>query len=73
MSEKLKPCPFCGSSEMTVYNPSTSFGLFQIICSGCGAMVSFKERRRIKTAAEAWNRRDGESKNYDLEVQDEVD
>ena len=61
MSEKLKPCPFCGGGDINAYKPATSFGFSTMICTGCGAMVSFKGKRQLKDAAGVWNRRGSET------------
>ena len=62
MSEKLKPCPFCGG-EADIRKPATSFGLTRIKCNGCGAFAAFQGRRTRGIPAEYWNRRDGDRKD----------
>ena len=59
MNEKLKPCPFCGCEDFEIYRPSTTFGLVQISCTKCHAMVSFKGKYVFEYGVDkAWNRRD---------------
>lgn len=53
MSEKLKPCPFCGSGG--AYVCSDDEGLFYIWCAPCGARTVKKDAE--DEAREAWNRR----------------
>lgn len=65
MSEPLKPCPFCGSTEGLYpgYHrlPGETFKLepkpYQIDCIGCG--IIFEPRRGMDVVA-AWNRRAGD-------------
>ena len=60
-SEKLKPCPFCGCEDFEIYRPATVFGLVQISCTVCPALVSFKGKHVYEYGVDkAWNRRDGE-------------
>ena len=71
---KLKPCPFCGGKELIGRSPCMgSSWRFEIHCERCGSIVSFHKKDEKKKAIEAWNKRDGEGKIFDLEVQDEVD
>ena len=54
----LKPCPFCGSDAR---EQNTITGMWNIICNGCGAMVSdWSEESVIRR----WNRRADECKYY---------
>lgn len=70
MTDKLKPCPFCGSEaevyeyneEETRYDPDTLGFLdseevtrYGCGCPGCGCMLADKPSR--KTAIKCWNRR----------------
>ena len=61
MSEKLKPCPFCGSD--IIDEATKGEDLFFYICHTCGCALRYtriidhdKESAKVK-AAEAWNRR----------------
>ena len=66
MSEKLKPCPFCGSKELIGRSPCMdSSWRFEIHCERCGSIVSFHKKDEKKKAIKAWNRRDGKGKNDD--------
>ena len=55
----LKPCPFCGSSNlMTVKTINEYFDFVSYVkCKTCG--VKTLECESPEVAAEAWNRRDG--------------
>ena len=55
MSEKLKPCPFCGGTVKKFIGPYKGTMLF--ICSKCGADVCFYGAEYEPKATEAWNRR----------------
>lgn len=58
---ELKPCPFCGATQITPRNPS---GLFLkeedfgwvVMCTVCGVSTGM-ENRTDTEAIEAWNRR----------------
>ena len=65
MSEKLKPCPFCGGNTCIIQKDNTlredkRTCTYQIVCSaffgGCGA--SSGVFLTASEATEAWNRRD---------------
>ena len=53
MSEKLKPCPFCGG-EGVVYGFS-DYDYRRVICKDCGGSTEYSDTR--EKAIEAWNRR----------------
>ena len=56
---ELKPCPFCGGeAKMAWHYIAQNKKQWAVQCS-CGARFFFKPRRR--DAAEAWNKRIGES------------
>ena len=53
MTDKLKPCPFCGGeAEMLNYSPSE----WLVVCPTCDGMVE-RWRNTEKEAVEQWNRR----------------
>ena len=52
MTEKLKPCPFCGSSNVTVYG---MYPNSYARCRACGAEGGLCDTH--DEAAAAWNRR----------------
>jgi Lar family restriction alleviation protein len=61
MSEKLKPCPFCGGqavlhkAERESFLMAKTIFLSQISCASCGVNTGvFKEE---DNAIKAWNRR----------------
>ena len=68
-NSKLKPCPFCGCTQINANPAAGSFGVVEFICTGCPAIVRFTGGFRLKTAAERWNRRIGDVE----EVRDEAD
>lgn len=55
----LRPCPFCGHSELAVRRydavpggpPQTEFGVFCYTCGACGPAYAQPER-----AEDAWNK-----------------
>ena len=59
MSEKLKPCPFCGSGLIKIKTvDKDNFkkkGKYYIECSLCGATSGYYNKRR--DSANAWNTR----------------
>lgn len=58
MTEKLKPCPFCGSDEP--YKTRLDDFTYVIQCLACGATGPYE--LNTDEAVEAWNRRAGEEK-----------
>lgn len=62
MSETLKPCPFCGGTNISIL--SNGIGDFYAICDGddedeafCGARTSDRGCETPEGAARRWNRR----------------
>ena len=53
MSNKLKPCPFCGSTE--TFFICGALPTFRVCCANCYAWGPLSEEK--KEATEAWNRR----------------
>lgn len=55
---KLKPCPFCGCSDISMYTNGSDLDNYSYIveCDGCGCLLDtgFESEER---AAEEWNRR----------------
>lgn len=60
MSEKLKPCPFCGNDEsVMVEKYDTPAGdRHRVVCPVCMASVDNGFSKTAKQAAKHWNRRD---------------
>ena len=52
MSNKLKPCPFCGGHAIIDGCDDT---LWIVICKECNAAIGYKETQ--EEAIEEWNRR----------------
>ena len=51
----LKPCPFCGSKNLSCFNDGY---LIQIFCNACGARTGLHQHDpKCDKAVEAWNRR----------------
>ena len=63
MTEKLKPCPFCGSKKLHYSKPTPygcpAFWSSSVACIECGAEIIGKDDKAI----EAWNRRAEEDDN----------
>ena len=61
MSEKLKPCPFCGSGDVVLrpfWNGTYQVGCTQEQCRG--HVMSGPQYESRKAAIAAWNRRAGD-------------
>jgi Lar family restriction alleviation protein len=61
MSERLKPCPFCGSKSAALEKKNSGY---QVRCHYCGARGKYVVARSLKSRTEAinaWNRRDGDA------------
>lgn len=58
MSDELKPCPFCGCSDVSMYTNGTDVDDYSYVveCDGCGCTLDtgFESEER---AIEEWNRR----------------
>lgn len=52
MEEKLKPCPFCGSTRITSTNVEGGIVLGCLNCYCCGPL-----KTKLKSAIAAWNKR----------------
>lgn len=67
--EILKPCPFCGSTNIDWFasfsDPTTNENIINVECINCGAQGA--SRRGEKNAIAAWNRR-----GYDVTADDTV-
>ena len=68
MTEQLKPCPFCGSADLSVI--SFDYKCYAVECNNCGAIGRFKETN--DDAKSAWNSRIDKSQPSinELQVQD---
>ena len=54
----LKPCPFCGSDEISIVRTGTSRQSSIVECQNCGCRLEANELR----TGSAWNGRAGEEK-----------
>ena len=67
MKERLLPCPFCGSNEISFRKHLP----LHIYCSKCGAStLGFSEDTEYKVIWEAWNKRNiHSSRDFEYESQ----
>lgn len=57
MSEKLKPCPFCGSEDVKMGSRGNTFCTDIYIKCHCGAKVQICEEYGEEELINRWNRR----------------
>jgi Lar family restriction alleviation protein len=57
ITQKMKPCPFCGSKELRLWYNRT-FGGYSVYCWMCGSQG--REDLDKEVAIAAWNRRNGD-------------
>ena len=59
MSEELKPCPFCGGSEIYAeeYEHHPGAVRWRVFCAGCMAGIDTGTRQSMGQAVQDWNRR----------------
>ena len=55
---ELKPCPFCGSENLTLLKPIPGFATSFVRCNSCRAFGPDSDN--TDQAAKAWNNRRGE-------------
>ena len=55
MTEKLKPCPFCGCDDIGIWENDEGYIGYQVYCESCGSMADSYDTP--KEAIKAWNRR----------------
>lgn len=63
MSEKIKPCPFCGHEDSTIENPTA--GGFFVRCTWCIAEgpIAYTEQNAINN----WNTRDADDEMFNYQ------
>lgn len=54
--QKLKPCPFCGSSEVKIVSCGVADLYYRPVCESCGCGF-IRYWTDEQSAIEAWNRR----------------
>ena len=54
---KLKPCPFCGSTEINLDPGSPGYGYPSINCQNCEAEGPYIESEDEDVLRDAWNNR----------------
>lgn len=57
MNEELKPCPFCGSDQVSVSIGETGVGgdFYYVECEKCAGMCGSSSKQ--EDAVKAWNKR----------------
>jgi hypothetical protein len=67
MSIELKPCPFCGSTQIQTHNLSIDGECYEITCNseGCPCGALFES---VEDAQKAWNTRALEAENAVLKA-----
>lgn len=71
---ELKPCPFCGSTEIDYgICTGTLRGFGYVQCEDCGAEISKPTKcQNADTAIEAWNRRADNGDKIEKELEQEA-
>lgn len=55
---ELKPCPFCGSSEVVYMQYEHAAGLrWKVVCCGCAARIDPGYAQQQHQVMDMWNRR----------------
>jgi Lar family restriction alleviation protein len=57
MPDELKPCPFCGRTELLGFEPYPESGFIGVRCRYCGCIGPAKLSETEKEAAAHWNER----------------
>ena len=65
MSNKLKPCPFCGGKIRKRIAPLMNTVMF--VCDDCGADVCFYGGEHEPKATERWNQRIGSGEHEHID------
>lgn len=55
MNIDLKPCPFCGGKDLSIYLKGMNDRKYAVCCNTCDARGGRKQDK--KKAVEEWNRR----------------
>ena len=67
MSNKLKPCPFCGSEVNMI---EENVGEYTVVCHGCQVLMIADDVSSKNEAIERWNNRVNEPKWIPIEQQE---
>ena len=54
LTNELKPCPFCGSSDLWI-DGGECLNNFEVVCTKCGGRIGYFDTKADAIAA--WNRR----------------
>lgn len=54
-SRKLEPCPFCGSTDVSLHFDDITFSVYYVFCDNCYAEGGYRAHR--VDAVKAWNNR----------------
>lgn len=66
---KLKPCPFCGSHDVSLVCVDEALGAWMVKCNKVACWGRTADFLTMRSAEIAWNRRNGK---YDKKTQDEI-
>lgn len=57
MTDKLKPCPFCGRNDLLGFEPHPESGFISVRCRYCGCIGPAKLSETENESAANWNKR----------------
>ena len=69
MSNKLKPCPICGSEVNMI---KENIGEYTVVCHGCQVLMIADDVSSKNEAIERWNNRVNEQKWIPIEEQEPI-
>lgn len=68
MSKKLKPCPFCGTSDLLGFEFTRDHGWTIVVCRKCGGSGPTGRSESEQEAASWWNGRHDDKRVAELEA-----